>query len=346
MDFLNEILKDISDTKYLKAINKIHTIKDLDFVILEIINFNKELPINSLEPLIKIVLGKILSFNGEIDTNKTKILYDKLKKENNNTIELLDCFIRVYDEHKKIKIMYLSLAYQFLKCYNKQFPSLNVFLVKEKLSSSDIEEINRIITEDIHTYFQSIFDLNFNNKQFFKRITDCRNEITQAINTDEMVKRMLQLTKILGIKTLFKLKLPIISVKEFCEKDYNNRVKYFRLFYIKTYSIFKLYNKHYNQMIDLENKLSLIIKIDPLDYIDRLDDSSSSFILSDDLLNVNLDLDDLYDDNDIFDFDNSSDNRDTPFLPLNENLTQNDDTNKPDYDEDNESDIFDLFVKN
>ena len=342
MDFLNEILKDISDAKYYKVCDKIKTINDLDFILNELINNINNIEFCVLEPFIKIILNKIIAFNGEIDTSKTKILYDHLQKENNNTIELLDNFIKVYDEHKKIKMMYLSLAYQFLKSYNKQFPSLEIYLKKDKLNNADIEEINRIITEDIHIFFQSIFDLNFNNKQFFKRITDCKNEITQAINTNEMVKRMLQLTKILGIKTLVKLKLNIMSVKEFCEMNYNERVKYFRFFYIKTYSLFKLYNKHYNLMLELQNKLSLIIKIDPLDYIDKLEDSSSSFILSEDLLNINLD--EFNDDNEIFDFDNSSDNRDTPFLPLNDNFDTNDSNNHL-YNEDNETDIFNLFVK-
>ena len=191
---------------------------------------------------------------------------------------------------------------------------------------------------------------------------------------------MLQITKILGIKTLFKLKINIISVKEFAEKDYNERIKYFRIFYIKTYSLFKIYNKHYNLMIELENKLTLIIKIDPLDYIDKLEDSSSSLILSEELLNVNLDLDNFDDYNEIFDFNNSSENRDTPYFPsinntniddtnhpqykINDNNeifdntdtpyfpsinnTNIDDTNNPQYNinDDNESDIFDLFVKN
>lgn len=345
MDFLNEILKDISNANFTIMSNKIKTIQDLDYILSELLLYINEIESNTLEPFIKIILGKIISFNGEVDTCKTKIIYDHLQNKNSNIIEILNNFIKIYDEHKKVKILYLSLAYQFLKSFSKQFTTINKYLKKDKLNSSDIEEIHKFITDDIHIFFQSIFDLNFNNKQFFKRITDCKNEITQSINTNEMVRRMLQLTKLLGIKTLSKLKLDIISVKEFCQKDYNERVKYFRLFYIKTYSLFKIYNKHYNQMIDLENKLSILIKIDPLDYVDKLEDSSSSFILSEDLLNINLDLDNLNDDKELFDFDNSSDNRDTPFLLFNNDV---EDTNNPNYNmnDDNESDIFDLFVKN
>ncbi len=104
-----------------------------------------------------------------------------------------------------------------------------------------------------------------------------------------------------------------------------------------------MYSKYYNIISELDNKLLLLVKIDPLDYIDKLEDSSSSFILSDDILNMNLDEINLNED-ELIDFDNSSENRDTPFLPFNEKT--NTDSNQLNFKDDEESDIADLFIKN
>ena len=45
---------------------------------------------------------------------------------------------------------------------------------------------------------------------------------------------MLAITNIFGIKTLHKLNIEILTVKDFVELQYADKVKYFRLFYIKT----------------------------------------------------------------------------------------------------------------
>ena len=350
MNFLNEILNDLNETNYKKVINKINDINDINNILNETINNLNEIDNNTLEPLIKIILGKIIKFNGEVDTKKTELLYDKLFETNNSLIELLDNFIKIYDEYMNIKILYLSLTYKLLKSFKNQFQVFNKFLKKTNLNKNDIEEITKIINNEIHLFFQAIFDLNFNNNHFFKRITDCNDETSQRIHTEEMVKRMLQVTKILGIKILFKLKLNIITVKEFYNIKYSERVNYFRLFYIKTYSLFKLYNKYYKLMNNFQNNLLNLIKIDPLDYVDRFEDSSSSFLLSEEYLNMNIDIDNK---DKLLEFNSSSENRDTPYLIQNELLNENEDENKNnDKDsnsinyEDKESDIFDLFVKN
>ena len=328
MDLFNKIIDNINESNYSVIFKIINTCSDLDNIINLLIDNIESLKDHVIEQFIKIILSKIINLNGSVNTSTTKKLYEKLSELENTNVSLLDKFILLYDEQNKIRMIYLSLIYQFLKSFNKIFPDLNKFLEKEKLVNEDIEIINSLITEKIHTYFQAIFDLNY-NKQFFKRITDCSSEVTKNVNSNEMIDRMLRLTKILGFKMLHKLKIELITVRKFYELAYIDRVKYFRLFYIKTYSLFKLYNQHYSSLIELENKISILIRIDPLDYIDNIEDSSSSFILSDELLNVNFNSFHEISDNDInFQSDQleEKDFEDTPFFMANPDNSENNDT--------------------
>jgi len=263
-------------------------------------------------------LIKIIYFNGEINTDYTKELYDKLTQIENKNIILLDNFISLFDEQNKVRLQYLSLIYQFIKCFSNTYPKIKFYLLKEKLVNEDIEQINKIITNDIYKYFKSFFDLNYNNL-FIKRITDCSKDITKQINTEEMLRRMLSLCKIFGLKTLHKLNIEIISVSEFWDYNYLDRVKYFRLFYNRCNSLFKLYYKYYEMLLDIDNRLLLLVKIDPLDHIEDLEDSTSSFILSDDNISIfsNNDADFIINKTD-------HDDIDTPFAILSNNKTDDD----------------------
>ena len=311
---LEETIKNINNATYNNIINKINSSSDLNLLTIDFIENINIIDINKIEPILKIILAKIICFNGDINTTYTKELYNKLTGIENNNIILLDNFISLFDEQKKIRLQYLSLTYQFIKNFSNIFPILNFFLKKDKLLNDDIEKINRIITNNVYKYFQSFFDLNF-NKYFFKRITDCSKEVTKNVNTKEMISRMLTLCKIIGLKTLHKLNIEIISVSDFWDYSYLDRVKYFRIFYNRSNSLFKLYYKYYEMLLDIDNKLLLLIKIDPLDYIDDLEDSSSSFILSDDSQNMTI-----FSNNDnlcaAFLINESDDNADTPYLNL------------------------------
>lgn len=318
-EILEETIKNINNATYNNIINKINSSLDLNLLTIDFIKNINIIDNSKIEPILKIILNKIIYFNGEINTDYTKELYNKLIEINNNNIILLDNFILLFDEQKKIKLQYLSLTYQFIKSFNNIFPKLNSFLLKDKLINDDIEQINIIITNDIYKYFQSFFDLNY-NKYFFKRITDCNKEITKKINTEEMVDRMLSLCKTIGLKTLYKLNIEIISVSEFFNYCYLDRVKYFRLFYNRSNSLFKSYCKYYDLLLEANNKLFLLIKIDPLDYIDDSYDSSSSFILSDDNQKMTI----FSNNNDILctpfmineTDNNTDDNADTPYVNL------------------------------
>lgn len=351
MSIFNKILENVEKGEYSNILGLIDSSKLLNDVILDFIKNIEDINIGKIEPILKVILNKILHFNGDIDIKQTQNLYETVSNLGGNEQKILDEFIYLYDNQKIIRLKFLSLIYKFLSSYKKRFPELNLFLSKEKLTNDDIEYINNFINKEIHIYFQAIFDLN-NNKQFFKRITDCLNEKTRNIHINQMIERMLQVTKDLGIKTLIKLDVNIITVKKFLEYEYNEKVKYLRSFYIRTYSLFKIYNSKYEELKDIDLKIHNLLRIDPLDYIDNLDDSTSSFLLSEEVKSskfedFNSSINYISDENNFFSEDkeqDNSDNRDTPFVFIDDkvNSSDSDDEKEEDNEEDDLNEIEDL----
>ena len=179
---LDETITNITNATYNKIINNITLPKELDQLIIEFIKEVNNLEVNKIEPILKIILTKIVAFNGDINKDVTRELYEKLKSLENSNIIMIDNFISLFDEQKRIRIEYLSITYQIIKSFGKKNIRLNNFLLKERLVNEDIYLINKIINDEVYKYFQSFFDLNFNNKYFFKRITDCSSEVTKDAN--------------------------------------------------------------------------------------------------------------------------------------------------------------------
>lgn len=356
MSLFNEILQSVEKGEYSEILENINTSSCLNDIIVDFIKNIEDVNNSKIEPIIKIILNRIIYFNADIDIRQTQNLYETVSTIGGNEQKILDEFIHLYDNQKIIRLKFLSIIYKFLSSYKKIFPELNLFLNKEKLINEDIEIINNFINNEIHTYFQAIFDLN-NNKQFFKRITDCQNENTRNIHINQMIERMLQVTKDLGIKTLIKLDVNIITVRKFLEYEYSEKVKYIRSFYIRTYSLFKMYNSKYEEMKDIELKINNLLRIDPLDYIDNLDDSTSSFILSEEIKSSKFEdfsasFKYLNDEKNFFSEDQDiSDNRDTPFVFIDnkvnssESDSDSDEINIEDNLEDIDDNTLDIFVK-
>lgn len=360
MSLFNEILLSVDKGEYYEKLEMISTSSFLNEIIVDFIKNIHEINNNKIEPIIKLILNRILYFNADIDIKQTQHLYETVSIIGGNEQKILDEFIKLYDNQKIIRLKFLSLIYKFLSSYKKIFPELILFLNKDKLTNQDIEVINNFINNEIHTYFQAIFDLN-NNKQFFKRITDCKNEDTRNIHINQMIERMLQVTKNLGIKTLIKLDVKVITVRKFLEYEYSEKVKYIRTFYIKTYSLFKMYTSKYDELKDIDLKINNLLKIDPLDYIDNLDDSTSSFLLSDDIKSAKYDdfsasFKYLNDETTFFseDVDNdTSENRDTPFVFIDNKVNSSEsDSDSDEIDleenldiEDIDDNTLDIFVK-
>ena len=92
-EILKETIKNINDSTYINIINKIKSINDLDNLIKEFTNNISNLDLNKIEPILKIILTKLVSFNGDINKNYTQQMYDKLKSSENPNIMLVDNFI-------------------------------------------------------------------------------------------------------------------------------------------------------------------------------------------------------------------------------------------------------------
>ena len=324
-------------------------------------NLNKK----KIEYIIKIILNKIIYFNGNIESDDLKNLYKKVKDYKGRNFDILNKFILNYDKLKQLKIIFLSLNYQLINLFKKKFKEFNNFSTTKCLSLEDQLDIKLLIENKVLLYYNSFFELSYNNI-FFKRISDCKNIISQEINTDEMIDRLLSLKKLFTLPFLEKLGIEIISIDDFLYMEYNKRVSYYRTFYIKTQSIFKNYFKLFDAIESISKEIDDMIKIDPLNYIDSIYDSSSSFI-SEDNLEFEINKFEEHQKISIFDFDNtyeeieyessSSDEenrKDTPFILISNNDSETDkqsnsDSSNESYGSDTNSDedeIDDIFIKN
>ena len=286
--------------KYLEKTNYKDILQILDdkkcfYKFIEIINNNfNDFNILKIELIVKLILNKITCFEGNVDNESFQIFYEKLKIKNNINFQLLNSFIIKFDEYKEIKLNFISLNFQMIKIFKNQFTDLDIYSKNNYISKDDINNIKNIIDDQILIYYNSFFEVNY-NKFFFKRIIDAKAEITQNINTDEMIFRIVKIVDLFTLKMLETLKVNIITIGDFWKMPYLDRVNYYRHLHIKTNNMFKLYFQFYNKLNNLFYEISTIIHIDPLNYIDIIHDSTSSYALSEDDLEIDMnDFEDSY----------------------------------------------------
>ena len=341
----------------------------LNFIKLIIEQFNN-LNNKKLELVIKIILHKIIYFEGNIKSEYLETFYKNIEETKSSNINILNKFILNFDKLKQLKIIFISLNYQLINLFKKKFKEFNNYSNTKILSKEDQINIKLLLENEVLMYYNSFFELNYNNI-FFKRINDCKNLRTQEINTNEIIDRLISLKKLFSLSFLEKLGIEIISIDDFLNMEYNKRVLYYRTFYIKTNSIFKNYFKLFDAIESINKEINDIIKIDQLHYIDSIYDSSSSFISEDNLEiemsnfdeNEKISIFELGNSYEEIEYENSSsdeENRpDTPFISLKDTNTYNEnksDTSKDENDSDSESygsesnsdddDINDIFIIN
>ena len=358
--------------KYLEKSNYKDILEMLDdkekfYNFIQIVNINFDtFNLLKLELITKLILSKVTKFDGNVDNSSFQVYYEKLQIKNDLNFDLLNSFIEKFDKYKEIKISFISLNFQLVKIFKSQFKKLEKYSNNENISKDDINIIKSIIDDEVLIYYNAFFEVNY-NKFFFKRILDAKMDVTKYINSVEMVSRLKSLYELFSEKMLETLKVPIIKINEFWDMEYLQRVNYYRQFHIKTNSLFKMYFTYYNQLNDLFYEISNIIHIDPLNYIDIINDSTSSFGMSEDDLEIDMtnfedsayfkqnvanltinfesiDYDQVVDCND--------DNTDTP-IPINdsiENLDESKKSNEDDVnelsDDEEEININDIFIKN
>ena len=339
--------------KFIEKNNTNHLIKILDnksnfdLFIDMFINNISILDDLKIEYILKIIFNQIIVLEIDLKYEKINLIYNKLKENDNNI--LISRFINIYQDFLNNKLNLVSLCYQIIKSFKFMFDNLNVF-INNKLSKNDIDEINNIIDSNIMPYYNSFFEIRY-GKYFFKRIIDCKNEQSQIIHTNEMIFRLRKLYLFFGDKLLNLLNVEIITVGKFWEMKYIDRVNYFRIFYYKTNNFFKTYEKFYSGLNNNINEIVNLTTIHQINYIDKINDTTSSIFFNEDNLEINLnDFDNntehisgiLIDENVLSElsekFSDDEEYQDTPIFKMEEDddeLILNDD----------ECCIDDLFVK-
>ena len=324
--------------KYINNSNSYHIladIKNLDDFYKFVENAHKVLNIISvsqIDYLLKIIFKKIIDFNGNVDNNNFNKLYLKIQNKDIINIILLNDFIDIFDNLKIIKEKFILLNKIIIKSFRNKIDSISSYHDISDLSNTDLENIKSIIENYIYPYYNSFFEIKY-NKYFFKRIIDAKLYKNQQINSIEMLDRLIELCKIFKLDTLIKLNVEVISIRDFEELSYIDKIEYFKKFYSKTNLIFKLYYKFYNKLNSLSEKITALIDIDDLNYNDKFNDSTSSLFMSDDKsLNFNMEYSDLS----VSEY-NTEDDNDT----LDNNATNK--KNNILYD-DNDTSINDLFI--
>ena len=326
MEIIN-ITKYLDKNDYMDILNSLND-KDkfFDFIKLVLEQFNN-LNTKKIEFIIKIILNKVIYFDGNIQSEDLQTFYKKIEAAKGFNLNILNKFISTYDKLNQLKVIFIALNFQLINLFKKKFNDFSKFIKNKILKTEDLENIKELVENKVIVYYNSFFETSYNNI-FFKRITDCKNVITQDANTEEIIKRLISLKELFTLPFLEKLGIEIITLQDFLHMEYNKRVTYYRIFYIKTFSLFKNYFKLFDTIESIKNEIDDLIKIDPLNYIDSLYDSSSSFIFSEDNLEIEMNKFEDKEKISIFNFENSyeeieyenssseDDHVDTPFISM------------------------------
>jgi len=326
MEIIN-ITKYLDKNDYMDILNSLSD-KDnfYNFIKLVLEQFNN-LNTKKIEFIIKIILNKVIYFDGNIQSEDLQFFYKKIEDTKGFNLNILNKFISTYDKLKQLKIIFISLNFQLINLFKKKFNDFNEYVKNQILTPKDLDDIKLLIENKVIVYYNAFFETSYNNI-FFKRITDCKNIVTQDANTEEIIKRLISLKELFTLPFLEKLGIETITLQDFLHMEYNKRVNYYRMFYIKTFSLFKNYFKLFDTVLSIKSEIDELIKIDPLNYIDSLYDSSSSFIFSEDNLEIEMNKFEDKDKISIFNFENSyeeieyekssseEDLADTPFVSL------------------------------
>jgi hypothetical protein len=230
----------------------------------------KEIKASKIELLIKIILKKILFFEGNLNNIEFNKFYDNIDDVNNK--ELIDNFINYYDNLKMLNYNYNLMLFIMIKSFQKKFIKLTEVNFCEKISNETLENIDCIIEFEIYKYFNAFFDLNL-NRVFFKRLKECKDNNVMIIYTNEMISRLIGLRELFSLELIEILDIKKVTIEEFYIMDYLERVNYFLNFYNKTNNLFKIFLKINSFKKRFSLRINDLIEISQLDYLDSLTDS-------------------------------------------------------------------------
>ena len=168
MDF-NSINNLILNKKIHKIYKLIYNFKKLILYINIIYNNIDKISENDINIYIKILLKNILNIDVNMQLNITDKLYKLLKERKSTAMIIIDDFINLKKKIYSNNNFYISLTYQFILFFKQKIRVLNKYLVKNKLSKKELNEIHNIIHNDIYIYFLSYFNLT-NNNSFLSKL--------------------------------------------------------------------------------------------------------------------------------------------------------------------------------
>lgn len=252
------ILEDLSNKKkFIKFIEYINN------------NFN-EIKVSKLELLIKIILKKIIDFEGKLNNTEFNKFYDNITDEDNK--ELINNFIKFYDNLEIVNKNYKLVIFILSKSFKESNVKLREIDFCKKLDNELLEKIDCLIEFEIYKHFNSFFDLNL-NRVFFKRLKECKDNNIMIIYTNEMISRLIGLRKLFSLELIEILDIKKITIDNFYKLEYLERVNYFLNFYNKTNNIFKIFLKLVSFKKRFILRINDLIEISQLDYLDSLTDS-------------------------------------------------------------------------
>lgn len=230
----------------------------------------KEIKMSKMELLIKIILNKIIYFDGELNNIEFNKFYENVEDLDNK--ELLDNFINYFDNFNILNSNYYLIMFIMVVSFKNKHVNLRDINICKKLDYELLEKIECLIEFEIYRHFNSFFDLNL-NRVFFKRLKECKEDNIKIIYTNEMISRLIGLRELFSLDLIDILDIKKITIENFYELEYLERVNYFLNFYNKTNNLFKIFLKIVNLKKKLKLKINDLIEISQLDYLDSLTDS-------------------------------------------------------------------------
>jgi len=230
----------------------------------------KEIKMSKMELLIKIILNKIIYFDGELNNIEFNKFYENVEDLDNK--ELLDNFINYFDNFNILNSNYYLIMFIMVVSFKNKYVKLRDINICKKLDYELLEKIECLIEFEIYRHFNSFFDLNL-NRVFFKRLKECKEDNIKIIYTNEMISRLIGLRELFSLDLIDILDIKKITIENFYELEYLERVNYFLNFYNKTNNLFKIFLKIVNLKKKLKLKINDLIEISQLDYLDSLTDS-------------------------------------------------------------------------
>ena len=82
MSLFNEIVQSVEKGEYSEILENINTSSCLNDLIADFIKNIEDVNNSKIEPIIKIILNRIIYFNADIDIRQTQNLYETISKDN------------------------------------------------------------------------------------------------------------------------------------------------------------------------------------------------------------------------------------------------------------------------